>query len=117
MLEKFTLRFDQQKSDNAFVEAATNASARRATIDRLVKTRAIMFPLLLIIMVLSVFGLLLVLFDPTSASRTQTLSNGNQGLVIVFTLITYMSIDLQIKFLKTLEAGAQQAAPADKERE
>ncbi len=113
MFEKFKARFDLQKSDDEFVEAATNASARQAMIDKLVKARAKMFPLLKIMAVLYLFIALIEviqLFIRDSSANSHTSGAALQGVTIAFIVVVYAGIDLQIKFLKALEASAAQVS-------
>ena len=110
MFEKFKARFDPQKSDDAFVEAATDASARQQMIDKLVAARAKMLRLSPLLIALYLFNSLLTLFAPAplGALTARSLSASNQVLLVVIFVVCHIVTDLQIKFLKALEASAGQ---------
>ena len=108
MFEKFKGRFDLQKSDDEFVKAATNASARQEMINKLVAVRAKMSPLLMIMAVLYLFVALIEviqLFIRDSSVVSHSSGASYQGVTIVVLLVVYAGLDLQIKFLKALEAA------------
>ena len=116
MFEKFKARFDLQKSDDAFVEAAINPNARQEMINKLVAARAKMSPLLTIMAVLYLFVALIEvvqLFIRDSSVVSHSSGAAYQGVTIVVLLVVYAGFDLQIKFLKALETGAKQVAPTE----
>ena len=108
MFEKLKARFDLQKSDDAFVEAATNASARQEMIDKLVKARAKINRAFLLIAVLYLFSVLIEVFARDSSVASHPSGISNQVLIIAVMLVLCTGFDLQIKFLKALEASAGQ---------
>ena len=115
MSEKIKKWFDPQTSDDAFVEAATDVSARQKMIDKLVKARAKISRLVFLAMPLYMGLFLIALFAPTTPAmlKPQTLGVAGQVLMIMGLAISHTIIDLQIKFLKALEEGARQAVFAD----
>ena len=116
-------KLGSQSTDDAFVEAATDADARREYIAKLSKARVQLTRLLIATSVIFLFNLAIELLAPLTTVRSslsQTLSTLQviwAGLLATALLIGLVSNDLAIKFLKALEAGAQQATPADNERE
>ena len=112
-------KFSSQKTDDAFVEAATDASARREYIAKLSKARIQLTRLLVATSVIFLFNLAVELLAPLTSVRSSlsealsTLQVIWSGLLATALLIGLVSNDLSIKFLKALEAGAKQATPAD----
>ena len=104
-------KFNSQKTDDVFVEAATNISARQAYIDKLVKSRVQLTRLLTFTGIVFLLDLAFELFTPlssASSSFSQSLSILQLillGLLTAVLLIGLTSTDLAIKFLKALEAG------------
>ena len=106
-------RFNSQKSDDIFVEAATNANARQEYIDKLVKSRATLTRTLTMWGSISV-AYLAVEFMPSSSPPIIILAMVLLfGFPAITLLVAIVSNDLQIKFLKALEAGTKQISQTD----
>ena len=107
-------KFGSQAIDDAFVEAATDANARREYIAKLSKARVQLTRLLIATSVIFLFSLAIEVLAPLTTERSQlsqalsTLQVIWAGLLATALLIGLVSNDLAIKFLKALEAGARQ---------
>lgn len=112
-------KFSSQKSDDVFVEAAINPNARQEYIDKLVKSRVVLIRLLTFTALVFAFSLAIDLFMPSSSTRSsfsQSLSIFNLvalGFTTAALLVTIVSNDLGIKFLKALEASAKQVTQTE----
>lgn len=113
MFEGFRERFDAQKSDDIFVEAAINPNARQEYIDKLVSSRTKMTRISILMVLVFAFHVVIELFMPLLTPRapySQTILIINLvtlGLVTASFSAAIVSNDLAIKFLKALEAGAK----------
>ena len=106
-------KFGSQKTDDAFVEAATDASARQKYIDRLVRARSWLTVSLVLCLFILVLRFVSDLFGPARSTYLQSSGDMAQSLVFSSVFASFISTDLAIKFLKALEAGAKQAAPTE----
>ena len=109
-------KFSSQTTDDAFVEAAINANARREYIDKLVKTRVMFTRVLTVMAMVFALNLAIVLFISPSPTRSgysypfSVLNLITLGFTSIAFMIAIVSNDLAIKLLKALEAGAKQVS-------
>ncbi len=102
--------FSSQKNDDAFVEAATDASARQKYIDILVRTRSWLTVSLVLCLFILVLRVVSDLFAPARSTYLQSSGDMAQGFVVASVFAGLISVDLQIKFLKALEIKRDDAS-------